>query len=770
MKNLLRLFYLLIALSGLVNGLYAQSDTLPQLNRLLTSDLIMAVDTGLVGKVLSGTRNLQDPADLPIGMYVVTKEEIRRNNCVTLADVLKNLPGFRVSQPGSADLGETFLMRGVLGNAYTRILINDVPIRTGNLKGMPLGAQLPIRQAERIEIVYGPAADIYDPSAAAGVINIILQQTERPAYAEADLFVGVAGYTDINVAFGGKIGTSKRGLRYRLYGSHTRTNNQPIDISLPFDPLNYQVDSTRLVSNANYLPLFQFFHLPYIGALPYESRQFGVDLQWRGWQLAASSHYRRDHSALGRQPGAVSYADNGTFTGENITQIAASYSKTFRRGFSLRVMASILNYEADPEGSITYLESALHQDLRSATEVYANSDPVLADSLNRYIFNQYFSGRRYSNTSATSFRLEPVLFYRPSAWLQFTAGFTGQILEGDNEYFRTRPYDVDQSNQEELRYYHTYSKGEQSLFAQGFAHWPRLSVLAGWRLYSPEFGQKHNLLRFAVQYKPFESLRFRVGYGEAAVAANAGYDGDSYVIENTASFANPFMRMAPAQHFLEPELFNNWEGALVWRPNHTWELEFNWHKQVVNQLIAPLPIQNTDPTAQFFPVRVFANQAGELHWQAWGLSFARREIGVSKESFYIIHLQRGKGREILPDGRELPFVREMPRWLVQANVFAKLARGIYLQINQQYLSGMYHRSFSDPDATTTRSALNYQFPFYNLDLIGHLRITDQVQFTIKMLNVTSAEYAGLSGGGRDDLLSNPQRGRTTFIGLSYRMK
>ncbi|NUN99732.1 MAG: TonB-dependent receptor plug domain-containing protein [Saprospiraceae bacterium] len=770
MRHLFCCCWIGLALLPLV-PLNAQSDTLLlPLNRLLTSDLITPADTGLVGKVLSGTRNLQDPEDLPIGMYVVTKEEIRRNNCITLADVLKNLPGFRVSQPGSADLGETFLMRGVLGNAYTRILINDVPLRTGNLRGLPLGAQLPVRQAERIEIIYGPAADMYDPAAAAGVINIILQQTERPAYAEADLFVGVSGYTDINVSFGGKIGTSKRGLRYRLYGSHTRTNRQTIDNDLPFNPANYQVDTLLLLQNPNYLPVNSLTLFPYIGEFPFESRQLGLDLQWRGWQFAASTHYRRDHSALGRHPAAVSYADNGTFTGESFSQAAASYTKTFRGGLSMRIMASTVNYEQDPQGSIAFVESALHQDLRTATRVYANGDDVLADSLNRYIFNRYFSGRRYSDVTAFSFRLEPILFYQPFPWLQLTAGWVGQILEGDTEYFLTRPYAVNQSKLEDTKYYYFYSQGEQSLFSQVFAHWPRLSLLAGLRRYNPEFGEPRNLLRFATQYKPARSLRLRVGYGEAALPPYSSYNADTYIVQNYGSLQNPFAYLENLSVFLEPELFNNWEAALSWRSRQNWEIELNWHRQAASQLIAPLPLQLDDPASPILPIRVYANQAGELHWEAWGLNLTRRNIGTSKESFFSLQIQRGKGREILANSLELPFVREMPRWLVQANVFARIARGIYLQINQQYLSGMYHRSVTNPGETGVQTAQNYQFPFYNLDLTGHFRITDQVQFIFKMKNVTSANYAGLSGGSRDDLLYNPQRGRTTFIGLSYRMK
>ncbi|MEZ4948332.1 MAG: hypothetical protein R2784_02910 [Saprospiraceae bacterium] len=51
-----------------------------------------------------------------------------------------------MSQPGSAE-GKTFMMRGLIGNQYSKILINDVPIRPTALLGMPIGAQLLIKQA-----------------------------------------------------------------------------------------------------------------------------------------------------------------------------------------------------------------------------------------------------------------------------------------------------------------------------------------------------------------------------------------------------------------------------------------------------------------------------------------------------------------------------------------------------------------------------------------------------------------------------------------------
>ena len=44
------------------------------------------------------------------------------------------------------------------------------PVRPSVVGAMPIGSQLPIRQAERIEVIYGPAATIYGADAASGVI------------------------------------------------------------------------------------------------------------------------------------------------------------------------------------------------------------------------------------------------------------------------------------------------------------------------------------------------------------------------------------------------------------------------------------------------------------------------------------------------------------------------------------------------------------------------------------------------------------------------
>jgi outer membrane cobalamin receptor len=132
-----------------------------------------------------------------------------QNGFVTLGDVLRAAPGIRVSQPGNALEGETFMVRGVSGNQYMKILINDVPIKAAVAPGMSIGAQLPVRQAKRIEVVYGPSGPTYGEEACAGVINIILKETERPVYTQADLSFGRFNYNSLDLMFGGKLGRDR---------------------------------------------------------------------------------------------------------------------------------------------------------------------------------------------------------------------------------------------------------------------------------------------------------------------------------------------------------------------------------------------------------------------------------------------------------------------------------------------------------------------------------------------------------------------------------
>jgi len=138
------------------------------IRRNLGAENLFFPDDSIKINVVSASRSNKNPDELPITIYTVTRSEIIRNQYNSLSDVLKRLPGIRVSQPGSGELGEVFQLRGLIGNMYTKILVNGMPVKPSVVVGMPLMSQLPVRQAERIEVIYGPSAAVYGADALSG--------------------------------------------------------------------------------------------------------------------------------------------------------------------------------------------------------------------------------------------------------------------------------------------------------------------------------------------------------------------------------------------------------------------------------------------------------------------------------------------------------------------------------------------------------------------------------------------------------------------------
>ncbi|HND89871.1 MAG TPA: TonB-dependent receptor plug domain-containing protein, partial [Saprospiraceae bacterium] len=182
----LLLLSLLGALCGPVAA-FAQTDTSLLLRperlgpqHILPRDFILKTP-----HALSATRTLEEVDQLPFTVWTVTADDILRFGFVTLGDVLRAAPGIRVSQPGNAVEGEMFLMRGLAGNQHVKVLINDVPITSNAAHGVTIGAQLPIRQAERIEVVYGPDGVLYGRLPDYHLSDLGLQMADRAAEALA---------------------------------------------------------------------------------------------------------------------------------------------------------------------------------------------------------------------------------------------------------------------------------------------------------------------------------------------------------------------------------------------------------------------------------------------------------------------------------------------------------------------------------------------------------------------------------------------------------
>ncbi|MEM8908364.1 MAG: TonB-dependent receptor, partial [Bacteroidota bacterium] len=551
----------------LSTGSKAQGDSLLlQFDRLGRGDIALNPALAEQQRVVSASRTLKTVEELPFTIYVVTKEEIFRNGYTTLVDVLKSVPGIKVSQPGSALEGETFLMRGLLGNAYTKILVNDMEVKPSVVSGMPIGAQLPVKQAERIEIIFGPAAAIYGADASAGVINIITREIEKPLYAQSDLSVGSDAYTHLNVMFGGKIGRNKNILKFTVFGSSTEFNNRNTlyDRNTLYNPRTYTNGDTSFLSNDNYRGTA---NVPRINSLGHQSRSLGIHLKYRSFTLSLDQMSRQDHSSVGLSTRAVSYVNPQNFFGETISKIQLGFNHDFKKVGFVTSINSVF-YLLDSRSSYTYVDNNLNRLLKDVVADVV-SDPQLRDSINQDNFDRFFSGIRYSYAESWDLNLEQLITYHPNEYFEWVGGvnFRGSYNQPLINYLRNpfREESIfDQNDNINLIEAPLFSADELNYdlgaFTQLYFTTKRWNLITGLRYDNfSRYGTSWNP-RFAALYKVNTNLSARASFATAFRVPSPFYSANTYEV-NTADFSS----FETGNFEIQPERTRSVELGLRWK-------------------------------------------------------------------------------------------------------------------------------------------------------------------------------------------------------------
>ena len=762
---------ILISLSLSAN---AQIDSLPIFPFELTEkDIHKNASDFNTQKVMSGSRTLQDVDDLPLTIYVITKEEIQMYGFITLVDVLKHLPGIRVSQPGSALDGETFLMRGLRGNSYSKILINNVPIKPTIASSMPLGAQLPIQQAERIEVIYGPAAAVYGVDASAGVINIIIEKTDRPTFAQAKLNAGsINGYTDLNLLFGGKLGKNKKIVNFSVYGSTTILDDQPIiyDIANNYTPTDYIRQTNFNFIDTSYVSLRNYTSnsasQANFSTIPHLSRMFGLDVYYRNWRMSFQGMYRRDHSAIGMNPLAISYDNPLTYFGESIISTNLGYSKNKKKSsFELNFSGTV--YDVDNRSSSQFVRNSLNEamNLVARSQVFENSatgqfDFAQYDSLKTAINDRYFSGNRYSFAESTEFNIEQVYTNRINPSFHLSFGLNANIGLGTPlTTLGTRPLTVADTIASPglplppLDYF----GGGISGFLQTYIQRPKWNMTLGLQFFAYGYAlsglsipaQSGTNPRLAFLYKLSPKLSIRSFYGTAFRVPSPYYFANSYFIE--------FDRNRPltiAGATLSSELTTTGELGIRWNPQSKIKIDMVGFYNFTNNIISNnfnFNLQNLENTDAV--IGYFNNSNDALSFTGVQATIDYKDIISSIGLDARLNMQyarsfRLRNRNIIP-------LFEVPIWSASAIISFQVSK----KLSFSFLNNFQGRAVKGVGRVGN----------FNLDSVLRYDLSDRFQFLFKANNTLNAVNEGLvATNSPDDLFYNPQRLRNIQIGLSYR--
>lgn len=781
MKLIIPVFILLIFLPGF--PLFSQNDTTLLLapERLTVKDIVTRDLDLEKTRAVSATRSLEEVDQLPFTIWVVTAEDILRYGFVTLGDVLRAAPGIRVSQPGNAQEGEMFLMRGLSGNQYVKILINDVPVKPSIAPGMPIGAQIPIRQAERIEVMYGPASAIYGNEACAGVVNIILKETERPVFTQADLAFGNNGYNSLDLMFGGKLGKDKKIFRYSLYGSSTVREKTDVYYDNNLYNLNNYLplglDSSIYVTNQNYRgansPLDSF---PKTAGLPHDSRLLGANLTWRGIHFAYNRMSRFDHTALGTSPLAVSYDNPSNRLAERTETFTLSFTRTRPRWITHNTLSAI-RYRIDNTSTTTYIFDQLSA---ASYFVQAPSSPTEQQQTRENIFKTLASNERYTVASGFDFRFESRINAAINSKLSLDLGVQANEAGGSPaiSYYEI-PLELNFTgksfNPRDIRPFPPvfYSDFDASGFGQLKWNSKKLYLLGGVAI---NFSSNQGLTpvpRVAVLYRVDSTWSVRGNYA-------TGFRRPSmYAICNTFFVLSPDGTVSASPVGLDAtETINTWEAGFRYAKDG-FRADVAFFSQEAYEMARPGNLRQEPGFVA--PWRYgWENDPGKS-LSMWGiqglLSSENQKLDLSgnRKKTHItgrteIFFQYARGKEWFGTARtETNDVFNAPRWHFQFRMFFTVNKlELMLASNRQTAvlskAALYADQFK-------REITQERYPrFRSWDMMMRLYLSNHFLVYFHAQNVFNRHYSGLDATGtQDDLLYNPQQGRLVRFGVNYNM-
>jgi outer membrane receptor protein involved in Fe transport len=790
-------FWILTLLFLVQTVLSAQPDTnlLIRPERLLEKD-INRKDIGRnTAQSVSATRTLEEIDKLPFTVWVITAEEIALYGMVTLGDVLRAAPGIRVSQPGNAIEGETFLMRGLSGNEYVKVLINDVPVKPSLAKGMPIGAQLPIRQAERIEVLYGPAGSIYGNEACAGVVNIILKETERPIFTQADLSFGKYGYNSLDLMFGGKLGKDKKILRYSLFGSSTIREVTDLfhdqNIYKAENYLPYNLDSTVYYYNPNFRQTTQGNSIPELSKVAHQSRLFGFNLAYRGMRFSYERMYRSDYSALGRNTLAMSWANPADQLNEKLETFMLGFTRQ-RKRWTVNTNFSAQFYQVINSTS-THVFSELSSNfyaLRKDGLVNPNDQLIILDAA-RFIFD---SDQRFSFSRSFDSRFETRFNTSLSSNLYLETAL--QLNVGGGTPLTTQskdPLSADLFGFLDYEIYGTpylpYSVATVDANAFGQIEWrgPRLTLIGGTAINYVVFSETQTRQPILI---PRGALLFRIdSFWSVFANYSTGFrHANLYNIANTITFRDTFGEVSAGVllqdnnqgWFEKTERTEAYEAGIRYK-KEGFRANLSSFRQVINNYIRPNQTQKYLNEFDFVHQLTGYNNIpgrGQLIWGLQGLftwESKGSSIDLGKKSTKIrskteIYTQYSRGKEWLGNGLGTTNdVFNMPRWMVQFRTTFRSGKfQMMLASNRQ--TSVLSKSAAYKTAFQLKNTIDYYPTFRSWDMVMRVYLDNHFVVYFQMQNMFNRHFAGLDAYGTpQDLQFNPQQGRIWRLGVNYSM-
>jgi vitamin B12 transporter len=154
---------------------------------------------------------------------VIDSEQIKLRAPSSIADLLRDVPGFAVSQSGSLGAFTEIRARGAESN-HLVVLVDGIEVNDPSGSDQVNWGTFATTEIERIEIVRGPQGALSGSDAIAGVINIITTSADQPY--SANIFSELGSFSSSKNGF--NVGHKSDKLNIKFGASHYETTGSNI--------------------------------------------------------------------------------------------------------------------------------------------------------------------------------------------------------------------------------------------------------------------------------------------------------------------------------------------------------------------------------------------------------------------------------------------------------------------------------------------------------------------------------------------------------------
>ncbi|NQT46940.1 MAG: TonB-dependent receptor [Candidatus Omnitrophica bacterium] len=173
--------------------------------------------------VVTASRIEQIYRDSTQNISIISEDEIGSSGITEITEVLDLLPSVDILEYGSTGSSRSVHTRGA-SSSQTLTLIDGRPANTPR-DGVTDFNQIPLSNVERVEVLRGPASNMYGASAVGGVINIITKSGKEKMHTELLNKFGTFSTKLSSLTHGYKVGNLDYFLSYDYLASHGHRDN-----------------------------------------------------------------------------------------------------------------------------------------------------------------------------------------------------------------------------------------------------------------------------------------------------------------------------------------------------------------------------------------------------------------------------------------------------------------------------------------------------------------------------------------------------------------